>query len=177
MKTPTLAAAAALSLGLGLAGPAPAQQTLALSVCQDGAAIPSAQMEASLAELLAGPWSMSATGTGLTLGTNVMAVTLRAAASGQLVMEGGGGPSVPLILVTGAGDPPVDVSAEATTPSGLSETDVQILTACDRPTRYFWQVGSGNRRSWGALMFYDQNAATGYMANSAGGSRRVLLQR
>ncbi|MCA1335152.1 hypothetical protein [Pseudooceanicola marinus] len=179
MKTLMLPAAL-LALGLAcgaLPRAAAAQQSLALSVCQDGPAISADDMEAGLAQLLAGSWSMSATGTGLTLGTNVMGVTLRADAGGQLYMEGGGGPSVALHLVTGAGEAPVDVSTEAMTPSGLTERDVQVLTACTTPTRYFWQFGSGTRRSWGALLFYGKDAATGYMANSAGGTRNVLLQR
>lgn len=157
-----------------------AQETLVLSVCQDGPG-GSPHTAEDLGRFLEGSWAMTAPGTGFTTGTNAMIVSLRwDAASGQLRMEGGG-QGVPLtILQTNEGqstNAPFDMSAETLTPGGLSADEVEVLTGCTAPLRYFWEMGSGGQRSWGGLMFYDTDAAVGFMANSAGGTRAVSLSR
>lgn len=154
-----------------------AQQTIVLSPCWDGIEGGASQSEAEMAAYLAGSWTMSANGTGFTLGTNVIPVALsHDAATGTLVMGGGGGPSVTLTPLR-ADNAPFDMSSKALSPGGLTETDLEVLNGCANPARYFWQMGSGNRKSWGALMFVQKDIATGFMANSAGGSRSIVMTR
>lgn len=177
---------AAIAMALGYAalsgGPAQAQQTVILDVCQDGFA---PALEAEMAQFLAGPWTMTAIGTGFTTGVNKMAVSLRYdAGSGRLTMGGAGG-SVPLVPLrykvqddgSEKHDAPHDMSIGGLSPSGMDKLDAQVLTGCDDPTRYWWQMGSGSQKSWGGLMFFSNDAATGFMANSAGGTRWVRLSR
>ncbi len=161
------------SLCLALfAAPALAEQSLVLSPCWDGIEGGASQTEAEMAQYLAGTWTMSAAGTGFTRGTNIMTGTLSAdPASGALLMEGR--PLTPL----GAANAPFDMSAAALSPGGLNETELEVLNGCANPARYFWQFGSGSQKSWGALMFLERDLAVGFMANSAGGSRKVLLTR
>jgi len=111
-----------------------------------------------------------------------MPVTLRWDEGTQtLRMEGGGGPSLVLNPVRcdldPEGDAPFDMSAEAMTPTGLSDTDLAVITGCTTPPRHYWEVGNGANRSWGGLMFVGNDMATGFMANSAGDSRTVFMQR
>jgi len=162
--------------------PAAAKDSLILSPCQPGGA---PVTEAEMAGFLEGAWQMSAAGTGFTTGTNLMTVMLRAdPGSGRLMMEGQG-MSVPLHPVglardVGAGapaQPEFDIAVESLTPDGLSRDDITVLTGCERPLRYWWSMGSGARSSWGALMFVGDGMASGYMANSAGGSRNVMMTR
>lgn len=160
-----------------LATPALAQETLILSPCWDGIEGGASQTEAEMAKYLAGTWRMSANGTGYTLGTNVMPVTLsHNKTTGQLKMGGGGAPSVVLHPLT-ATNAPFDMSSKALSPSGLTESEIEVLNGCANPARYFWQMGKGNRKSWGALMFLEGDIATGFMANSGGGSRSVVMSR
>lgn len=157
-----------------------AQQTVLLSVCQDGPNGASTTEE-ELGRFLEGTWSMTAPGTGFTTGTNVGQVALRwDAASGRLRMEEDGAGVDLTILRTadsGTSNAPFDMAIETLTPTGLTQDEIEVLTGCAAPLRYFWEIGSGSRRSWGALMFYDTDAATGFMANSAGGTRAVVLAR
>lgn len=160
--------------------PLAAQEALILSPCQDGPGGAS-QTEEELGLFLQGTWAMTAAGTGFTTGTNAMPLTLRwDAAAGQLRMEGGG-QGTPLTILRTGGDgttnAPFDMSAEALTPGGLSQLEIEVLTGCATPLRYFWEMGSGAHRSWGGLMFHDADAAVGFMANSAGGTRTVSLAR
>ncbi|RFU11818.1 hypothetical protein DZD18_14730 [Rhodobacteraceae bacterium W635] len=165
-----------------LAAPAAAQDTLILSPCQSEK---SPATEPEMAEFLAGTWQMSAAGTGFTTGTNIMAVTLRAdPGSGRLMMEGGGvsAPLHPVGLARDIGadapaSPDFDIAVETMTPGALSADDIALATGCERPLRYWWSFGSGARSSWGALMFVGDGMASGYMANSAGGSRSVMMTR
>jgi len=128
---------------------------------------------------------MSARGTGFTTGTNMMAVTLRFDdATNSLRMEGGGQsvPLVPMGLARNLGedpapDPDFDASVEQLTPDGLTATDLDVLNGCPSPMRYWWTLQAGGQTSYGALMFVERGLATGFMANSAGGSRSVLLTR
>jgi hypothetical protein len=157
-----------------------AQQTLVLSVCQDGPG-GSPHTAEDLGRTLEGTWSMTARGTGFTTGTNAMPVALRwDATSGQLRMEGGG-QGVALTIVTdgadGTGNAPFDMGVETLTSGNLTADEAEVLTGCATPLRYFWEMGSGAQRSWGGLMFYDTDAAVGFMANSAGGTRAVALSR
>jgi len=184
MKTFLQSSLAALGLSVFAAG-VMAQETVILSVCQDGLNGGASQTEAEMAKFLSGPWSMTAVGTGVTLGTNAMAVQLiHDEASGTLKM-GGPGPSVTLHPVTyrtnddgkEVDDTPFDMAIETLTPIGLDQLDIEVLTGCANPARYFWEFSSGGNKSWGALMFFDNDIATGFMANSAGGSRNVRLSR
>lgn len=164
-----------------LAFPLAAQSTLTLSPCQDGeTGAPHSHEDMGL--FLQDSWRMSANGTGFTLGTNIMAVNLRWDAPSQtLRLEGGGEPSITLVPVQAMADEdsaaPFDMSTEALTPTGLSPAEVEVLTACRTPARYFWQFGSGSRKSWGGLMFLGKSLAVGFMANSAGGTRQVVMTR
>ncbi|MCJ7872516.1 hypothetical protein [Phaeobacter sp. J2-8] len=181
-----MAAVSALTMALPLTlAPAMADaqpKSVIISLCQAGLG---AGTETELAEFLAGPWQMTAPGTGFTTGTNQMVVDLAVdPATGGLRM-GGGGMSVPLVPLNAAleagnmdwPEPPIDMSVAALTPGGLTQQDVEVLTGCADPLRYWWQFGKGDRRSWGALMFFGNDDAVGYMANSAGGTRQVQLHR
>jgi hypothetical protein len=163
-----------------VARPLLAQQTLILTVCQDGPN-GSPHTAEDLGRFPEGTWSMTARSTGFTTGTNAMSVTLRRdAASGHLRMEGGG-QCVPLtILTSGTGDisnAPFHRAVDALASGALTTDEAEVLTGCATPLRYFWEMGSGAQRSWGGLMFYGPNAAVGFMANSAGGTRAVTLSR
>jgi hypothetical protein len=178
----TIAASALALAPLALAAPAKAEETIVLSICEDAIDGSASQTHEDMARFLSGTWQMSAAGTGLTLGTNVMSVTLRwDEATETLRMEGGGGPSVTLnpvlFNIDPEGNAPFDMSAEALTPRGISAEDVGVITGCTNPPRYYWQLGAGNQRAWGGLMFFQNDAATGFMANSAGGSRSVFMTR
>lgn len=169
-------------LAATLAPGAMAQETVILSVCQDGLEGGASQTHEEMGQFLSGTWQMSATGTGFTLGTNVMSVSLRWDATTEtLRMEGGGGPSVTLNPVrynmNPEGDAPFDMSAETMTPTGLNEDELAVITGCTNPPRYYWELGAGNQQAWGGLMFVDNDIATGFMANSAGGSRTVVMTR
>ncbi|MGH1575667.1 hypothetical protein [Planktotalea sp.] len=155
-----------------LASPAFAEQSLVLSPCWDGIDKGASQTEAEMAKYLSGTWTMSAAGTGFTKGTNIMTGTLSAdPASGALLMEGRA------LTPLDAANAPFDMSAAALSPNGLNETELEVLNGCANPARYFWEFGSGSRKSWGALMFVEGDLAVGFMANSAGGSRKILLTR
>ena len=155
--------------------PAAAQETLILSICQDGLNGSASQTSEDLGRFLEGNWAMSAVGTGFTTGTNIMTVSLRYDEGQQALMMEGQGVSV--ALNPAIDDAGFDMSVEALTPAGLSNDELEVLTGCGKPTRYWWEFGSGNQRSWGALMFFENDAAVGFMANSAGGSRSVGLTR
>lgn len=156
---------------------ASAQSSTILSPCWDALDGGASQSEAEMADYLAGVWRMSANGTGFTLGTNVMPVTLsHDTASGTLTMGGGGGPTVVLKPLSEI-NAPFDMSPQALSPNKLSATEIEVLNGCANPARYFWQLNSGRNKSWGALMFLQGNIATGFMANSAGGSRSVVMTR
>ena len=176
-----LALSLSLSLAL-LAQPLAAQQTTLLQPCLDGPVAP-ALVDVSTA--LAGDWRMVATGMGMTTGTNALPVTLSVQpGTGALVLGGQGQATVLNILQStrdaqGAEthDAPFDLAFQDLTPARLDPLEVEVLTGCANLVRVWWQMGGGNRRSWGALMFYDMNNATGFMANSAGGMRQVILSR
>ncbi|MEN0087002.1 MAG: hypothetical protein AAF737_01035 [Pseudomonadota bacterium] len=128
---------------------------------------------------------MSAAGTGFTTGTNAMTVNLRFDEASRGLFMDGEGRSIrlnPMKFATDesgkqADNAPFEMSVEKLTAGGLSSNDLEALNECGSPTRYWWQMGSGARKSWGGLMFYGNNNATGFMANSADGSRFVLLSR
>lgn len=173
----------AFSLCLALLSvPAHAQETAFLSMCQDGPAAPALQ-DVSMA--LAGSWQMTATGVGMTMGTNAMPVTLSVQPGTGALMIGGQGQSTVLNVLQVARDAqgaethdaPFDLSIEDLSSAALSNDEVEVLLGCANPLRVWWQMGAGNQRSWGALMFYGIDRATGFMANSAGGMRRVALSR
>ena len=160
-----------------LASPALSQQMVVLSPCWDGIEGGASQTEAEMAAYLEGTWRMSANGTGFTLGTNVMPVSLsHNNSTGQLNMGGGGGPTVVLHPLR-SDNAPFDMSTEALSPGKLSKNEIEVLNGCANPARYFWQMGKGTQKSWGALMFLEGDIATGFMANSAGGSRSVVMTR
>ncbi|MEO1705557.1 MAG: hypothetical protein AAFR50_09515 [Pseudomonadota bacterium] len=172
----------ALALTLVLATPAWAQEVIVTSPCQPGATPVTA---ADMGPYLAGTWQMMVPGTGFTTGTNVGSVTLRFDdASGTLFMEGQG-VSVPLIPMNLARDvsdpeppqPDFDASLEAMTPSGLTADEIALVADCKNPVRYWWEMSVGGNRSWGAMTFIFEDAASGFMANSAGGSRQMQLTR
>ncbi|MCH2078744.1 MAG: hypothetical protein MK180_18030 [Rhodobacteraceae bacterium] len=178
---PVSLSAFALSL-LSFAAPVTAEQVVVTSPCQ-GAVSPATA--ADMGRYLAGNWNMVAPGTGFTTGTNVGQVSLRFdEATSTLFMEGGGA-SVPLIPIgmtrnLGEAEPPVpnfDASIEALTPLGLSADEVALVSGCVNPARYWWSMSIGGNSSWGALAFIFEDAASGYMANSAGGSRQMQLSR
>jgi hypothetical protein len=59
----------------------------------------------------------------------------------------------------------------------MSDGDAESLNSCANAPRYYWQVGSGTQKSWGGFMLFENDKATGFMANSAGGSRNVFMSR
>ncbi|MEJ6398426.1 hypothetical protein [Yoonia sp. 208BN28-4] len=161
---------------------AAAQTTVVTSPCQPET---SSVTAADMAQYLAGTWSMSAAGTGFTTGTNFGSVTLAAdPETGQLTMSADG-MSVPLVPMGLAreldepapDEPDFDMALEGLSGGGLTQSEIEVLTGCDRPMRYWWSMGSGNRRSWGGIMFVEPDMASGFMANSAGGSRSVIYRR
>lgn len=161
--------------------PALAEESLILSVCQDGLEGGASQTHEDMARFLSGDWRMAAKGTGWTLGENVMSVSIRWDDASQSMMMEGQGQSVvlnPILYnLSDDGNAPFDMSTQALTPGGLSDTELEILTDCANAPRYFWEFGSGARRSWGAILFFGNDMATGFMANSARGSRNVFMSR
>ena len=161
--------------------PALAQQTVVLSVCQDGLEGGASQAHEDMGRFLSGNWRMSANGTGLTLGVNVMNVTLSWDEVSKNLMLSGQGMTAPLHAISynlsEDGDAPFDMSTEALTPTGMSDVDAESLTGCANAPRYYWQIGSGSQKSWGGFLFYENDKATGFMANSAGGTRNVFMSR
>jgi hypothetical protein len=166
---------------LAFASPALAQETVMLSVCQDGLESGASQTHEDMGRFLSGNWRMSASGTGLTLGVNVMNVTLSWDETSETLMLSGQGMTAPLHAISynqsEEGDAPFDMSTEALTPTGMADGDVESLNGCANAPRYYWQVDSGPQKSWGGFMFFENNKATGFMANSAGGSRNVFMTR
>lgn len=162
--------------------PALAQSTTILSPCLDGTTAPAL---ADLSQSLAGVWQMQAAGMGMTMGTNVMPVTLSAdPATGALMIGGQGQATVLNVLQVSrdaqgveTNDAPFALTTEDLSAASLTPDEVAVLTGCDNPLRVWWQMGAGTQRSWGALMFYANDRASGFMANSAGGMRRVALSR
>ena len=163
------------------ATPALSQETVVLSVCQDGLEGGASQTHEDMGRFLSGNWRMSANGTGLTLGVNVMNVTLSWDDESETLMLSGQGMVAPLHPISynlsEKGDAPFDMSTEALTPTGMSDVDAENLNGCANSPRYYWQVGSGSQKSWGGFMFYENDKATGFMANSAGGTRSVHMER
>ncbi|WP_417256497.1 hypothetical protein [Celeribacter halophilus] len=166
---------------LTFAPPALAQETVVLSVCQDALEGGASQTHEDMGRFLSGNWRMSAGGTGLTLGVNVMNVTLSWDEASETLMLSGQGMTAPLHAISynqsEEGDAPFDMSTEALTPTGMADGDVESLNGCANAPRYYWQVDSGPQKSWGGFMFFENNKATGFMANSAGGSRNVFMTR
>ncbi len=164
-----------------ISSPAFSQQSVVLSVCQDGLEGGASQTHEDMGRFLAGKWRMSANGTGLTLGVNVMDVTLTWDETSSALMLSGQGMTTTLHSISynlsEDGDAPFDMSTEVLTPSGLTDVEAEVLSGCANLPRYYWQVGSGSRKSWGGFLFYDNDKATGFMANSAGGSRYVNMSR
>ena len=163
------------------ATPALSQETVVLSVCQDGLEGGASQTHEDMGRFLSGNWRMSANGTGLTLGVNVMNVTLSWDETSETLVLSGQGMTAPLHAISynlsEEGDAPFDMSTEALTPTGMDDGDVESLNGCANAPRYYWQVGSGSQKSWGGFMFYENDKATGFMANSAGGTRSVHMER
>ncbi|MBU2936360.1 MULTISPECIES: hypothetical protein [Pacificibacter] len=166
---------------LAFAPPALAQKAVVLSVCQDGLEGGASQTHEDMGRFLSGNWGMSANGTGLTLGVNVMNVTLSWDDASETLMLSGQGMTAPLHPIrynlSEDGDAPFDMSMEALTPTEMTDGDAESLNGCANLPRYYWQVNSGPQKSWGGFLFYDNNNATGFMANSAGGSRNVFMSR
>lgn len=163
---------------------ATAQEVVVTSPCQPETSPVTA---ADMGAYLEGTWQMSAAGTGFTKGTNIMSVTLRYdAGKGALMMEGQGVsvPLIPIGLARNLGEAPAetpdfDASVEAMNPEGFSAEEIDLVMGgdCARPMRYWWTFGQGGNQSWGGLMFIEGQTASGFMANSAGGSRNVMLTR
>ncbi|MEL6913354.1 MAG: hypothetical protein AAFP13_02510 [Pseudomonadota bacterium] len=172
----------ALALALLIAAPAAAETVIVTSPCQPGATPVTA---ADMGPYLAGTWQMLAPGTGFTTGTNIGEVVLRYDAASEVLFLEGAGLSVPLIplnLAREAGDPPpaqpdFDASLEAMTPAGLTAEEIELVADCENPVRYWWSLSMGGNRSWGAMAFLFEDAASGFVANSAGGSRRMQFTR
>lgn len=166
---------------LAFATPTLAQEAVVLSVCQDGLEGGASQTHEDMGRFLSGNWRLSANGTGLTLGVNVMNVTLTWDETSETLMLSGQGMTAPLHPISynlsEEGDAPFDMSTEALTPTGMEDGDVENLNGCANAPRYYWQISSGTEKSWGGFMFYENDRATGFMANSAGGTRTVNMVR
>ncbi len=167
---------------IGFIATAATAETIVVSPCQSETSTVTA---AEMGKYLEGTWQMSAPGTGFTTGTNTGAVTLRFdAVSGFLKMEADG-TSVPLNPIDLAWNldgpapeaPDFDMDITGLSAAGLTAQEIELLTDCARPMRYWWTMGSGSRKSWGGLMFVEHGLGSGFMANSAGGSRSVMLSR
>ena len=167
---------------LSFAAPAAAEQVVVTSPCQ-GDVSPATATD--MGRYLAGNWNMIAPGTGFTTGTNVGQVTLRFDEGSKILFMEGGGASVALVpigMTQNLGDPiplppSFDASIEALTPLGLTAEEIELVSGCVNPARYWWTMSMGGNSSWGAIAFIFEDAASGFMANSAGGSRQMQLSR
>lgn len=141
---------------------------------------------AALRPMIEGPWTMSATGTNYTQGTNVDSVNVRYdVASRGFVMENlklkplASLPSDSPLRKVNILDTLIDVTVNENG-GGISVADVALLQGCADTTQlpiYWWSQTGGGGSAWGMMLFMSSEMAVGHMMNSAGGSRTTVLVR
>ena len=141
---------------------------------------------AALRPMIEGSWEMSATGTGRTQGTWVETVQIRYDLASRAFVAAGlrlkplaSLPADSPLRRVNIMDTVIDVTKNKDGP-GNTVADVALLQGCTDTTQlpiYWWSRGSGDRKSWGMIMFMSSEIAVGYMSNSAFGSRTTVMVR
>lgn len=169
------------------------------SLCRSGAASGNAYDGAALAPLIAGEWVSVANGTGFTLGTNTdsVAISYDPVSQGFFVQS----PDMPRLALNPIASLPADAGLSVSeimdgtvsyTVRGVengasfereveaTSLDLMTVAGCTfgDTASFWWEVRLPEGRfANGMIMFVSGELGLGFMQNSAGGSRSVVMLR
>jgi len=169
------------------------------SLCASGAARGSSYAGAELAPYIVGEWAAIMDGTGFTRGTNEAPVAIQYDKASQgFRIQQPGAPTINLKPIASMPDDAglsvadirdgvvrytvngVEDGASFTRDVEASGLDLMTVAGCtfDDTASFWWEVRSpGGNFANGMVMFVSSDLALGFMQNSAGGSRSLVMLR